>query len=1391
MPARIRRVLLWSVALLLGVPVGLVLLALLVVLVGANTGSGRRLIEHQAASLSGGLVAIDGLHGRFPDALTIRHLSLADHLGPYATLEGIRLDWSPLRLFGLTARVDLASVDAVTLLRKPVADPNARPSPPGKSGGGGIPNLGIDIRRLHVGRAAIGREVAGVPLDLALDGHVRIAGIRPLLSGVSIASLPDSDVALSIRRLDHPGSVSLTTAVTPGRLGLHLHASDPEGGVVGTLGGMALLDPLTLALDLDGPREAEPLRLALRAGPATLDASGVTNLLSQHFDIQARGQAPAMQPRPGIAWNGLALDAHVAGTPTAPAGNGNLLIDSLSAAGAGVNRLSVHFAGAANDGAATGPATLHAVAEGLRIPGPSPALFAAEPLILDATLHNGQPGRPVDLVLFHSLAQVTGRIFTLSGQPGEPGLHGKLGITLPRLGPLAAASGTPLDGHAAIAAEFSWADRIGTLGLGSTFAVTGGQPQAVGLIGDQGRLALTASVAGQDLRLYSLGLHGRAIDLDASGTDLSSIGLSSVLDGKFGLRLPDLRAALPKLRGALSLDGTVRGPHDDLSARIGATGEVGSDVIPAGPLRLAIDAAHLPHAPQGHVTLDGTLDRAKLTLAAQVERLATGATHITLDRLGWKSAAGHADLTLQPGTTLPLGSFDLRMTRLADLSRVIGQAIQGNLAATLRTTQAARDAHPILRVDLGGAVETAAAHVGRLALGGTVVDPAGSPNVDLALRAEGIRARGITGNAHATAKGPQNALAVMLGGAFDHVAGAPARIDAALLVDLPAKHVSISRLTANAKGEALRLLQPARIGFGSQIEVDRLRASLAPVAGGATPAMIDVAGKLSPKLDLTASLANLTPALAKPFAPSLDAVGVIAAQARLTGTTAKPDGTVHLTARGMRMRTGPAASLPPADLEARADLAAGAARIDAHLEAGSQIGLTVAGTAPISADGRIGLRAKGHVDLAVANAVLGAQGRQAGGQLALDMGVSGTARAPRLDGTLGLSNGQIQDFGQGIRLTDITALVRAQGQSLAIEQFVAHAGAGAINATGTVGALMPGLPVDLHITAKNARPLASDLLTAVLDADITAKGQAASRMDVAGSLTVDSASINIPSGLPPSVAKLDVIRPGDKPPPPASASTAIVGLDVTLRAPGQIFVRGHGLDAELGGKLHVGGTTAAPSISGAFDMRHGTFSLAGVSLTFTKGRVGFDGAGVTNKIDPSLDFTAESFVGSDVARLHVGGYADAPKITLSSTPPLPQDQVLALILFQQTTTQLSALQIASVAAGLAELSGVGGGGPGLMGTVRGTLGLDRLSVGSGGANSKGTSVEAGKYVMPGVYVGAKQSTSGAGTQAQVQIDLTKRLKLNTVVGTGGAVTGTTTPENDPGSSVGLKYQFQY
>ena len=43
----------------------------------------------------------------------------------------------------------------------------------------------------------------------------------------------------------------------------------------------------------------------------------------------------------------------------------------------------------------------------------------------------------------------------------------------------------------------------------------------------------------------------------------------------------------------------------------------------------------------------------------------------------------------------------------------------------------------------------------------------------------------------------------------------------------------------------------------------------------------------------------------------------------------------------------------------------------------------------------------------------------------------------------------------------------------------------------------------------------------------------------------------------------------------------------------------------------------------------------------------------------------------------------------------------------------------------------------------------------------------------------------------VQVDLTKNLKIQTTLATGGGTVQGETPQNDPGSSVGLSYQFEY
>jgi len=247
-----------------------------------------------------------------------------------------------------------------------------------------------------------------------------------------------------------------------------------------------------------------------------------------------------------------------------------------------------------------------------------------------------------------------------------------------------------------------------------------------------------------------------------------------------------------------------------------------------------------------------------------------------------------------------------------------------------------------------------------------------------------------------------------------------------------------------------------------------------------------------------------------------------------------------------------------------------------------------------------------------------------------------------------------------------------------------------------------------------------------------------------------------------------------------------ITLNLTLDAPNQVYVRGRGLDAELGGRVVFAGTASAPFPQGAIHLRRGTFSLAGQSLNLTEGTIDFAGGPLTN---PSLKFVATAGNATLTSTLTISGSVRDPKITLSSVPDMPQDEILSQLLFNTAKSRLNPFQIAQIAAALASISGVGPSVGDPLGGVRSALGLDQLSVGSDA--SGGTALQAGRYLAPGVRVGASQSATGTGTQATVQIDLTKGLKLETTVGSGSASATPGVAGSSNGTGVGLKYQFEY
>jgi translocation and assembly module TamB len=286
-----------------------------------------------------------------------------------------------------------------------------------------------------------------------------------------------------------------------------------------------------------------------------------------------------------------------------------------------------------------------------------------------------------------------------------------------------------------------------------------------------------------------------------------------------------------------------------------------------------------------------------------------------------------------------------------------------------------------------------------------------------------------------------------------------------------------------------------------------------------------------------------------------------------------------------------------------------------------------------------------------------------------------------------------------------------------------------------------------------------------------------------GRIDIITMNVSVPDRLPTTLRPL----PGTKhvrPTPTAAARLALAQrrqsasargtpfraeLDLTLTAQNRIFVRGRGINAELGGDLRLQGTTQNPVAIGAFELRRGRFDLLGQRIDFVRGRLDF-----TGDLTPSLDFLAETQAGDVTARIAVTGPASSPEFAFSSSPDLPQDEVLSRILFQRPSGGLSAGQALQLAQAVAQLSG--GSGNDAFERLRRSLGVDSLDI-TVGAGGPGVGVS--RYISDNVRVGVRAGARPEESGVTVDIDLTRRLKAQGEVNAEG------------GTSVGLGFEWEY
>ena len=1374
----------WVIAALL---VGLVVLGFgALQLLDSERGHGFLLRQLPRYALGSGLRITAGrVEGSLFGRARIHELALADQQGVFLRARTVDLDWRPMTLLDKRLTIHDLTAPEVRLLRLPKFKPSTDKRL--------LPDFDILIGRLRIDRLVLAAPVTGVERVVALGGSADIRGGRARLDLGAVAATGGDTLR-----------VKLDAEPDRDRFDVDARAVAPRGGVITAL--LGLMQPLNVTIAGDGKwsdwrgtaraslggQPLADLALSARAGQFALNGTAAPALLV--------GGAGARLLGPSLAVNATALLADRKLATTLRARSAAVRI----AAQGSLDFAAERFDGFTVDAGVLQPAALHPRLKGtdIRLAARLGGSFAA-PLV-DYVLTSpafafGTTGferfravgivdttrRPLTIPVTATAERITG-----AGQTAAPLL-----TNVRAAGPLRIAGGKLVGDNIALRT-----DRIT-----ATAAVEVRFADGFYVATLDGRLPRYL-VAG--LGLTDIAAQVRAMP-DRSGAGTRVTGRTRVavtrLDNAFFTKLlqglptitadldvaPDLRIAFANARlvaSGLTLVGAGSQTPDQI---VRFTGQGVSRTY--GPLGVALVG------PIEAPVVDLTLARPGLGigLAAVAARLAPTPAGWSFDARGGSAYGAVAARGLVRSGNGPV-AIDLAQATIAGLTTrgSIVQAPAGPFAGQLqlageglRGTVALAAAGSVQRADVALRADQAklpfdpVVTIGSGTLTAAVLLPDAGPSVSGQFAIAGVKRGAATLTA---AKGTVSYAGgrgkVQVDASGD--AGSPFTLASTVTIDP-------DRIVVAAQG----LLDGRRLALERPAEITRAGTGwrLAPVMVITPDGRAELSGQYGDTLAVKARLDRIGLSLLQIASPNLALGGRVSGTIDFTAPPGGvlPSGTAALRVTGLT-RTGLAAASLPVDIAVNAAMSGGTASARATIVRGGVIEgrvqaqlRDIPGTradrlgerllaAPLFAQARYNGPAQALWPLA------GIEAADVRGPVQIAADIGGHLGDPRITGTIRSSGARFEAATLGTVVDNIQLASRFTESRLDLGSFAGTIGRdGKISGTGGIDLSSErGFPMDIQLTLANAQALNRDDLRATLTGPLRIKsGPDGAR--ISGKLTVERGRLRIGKPAVEDVVVLDV----------REKNAALLGrrtqrvvaptkwlLDVALNAPGRLEVTGMGIASEWRGDIRVSGPATQPRLTGRVELVRGDYDFAGKRFELTRGDLRFSGA---YPPDPVIDVVAENTSSGFTAQLAINGTAQRPDIKFSSTPALPEDEVLSRVLFGSSITSLSAPEALQLAGALASLRGGSSGKLNPLNIVRKGLGIDRLRIlPADTVKGRKTSVAAGQYIGRRVYVELATDAQGY-TASNIEVSLTRSLSILSEVATLG------------GTSVNLRWKRDY
>lgn len=681
-----------------------------------------------------------------------------------------------------------------------------------------------------------------------------------------------------------------------------------------------------------------------------------------------------------------------------------------------------------------------------------------------------------------------------------------------------------------------------------------------------------------------------------------------------------------------------------------------------------------------------------------------------------------------------------------------------------------------------------------LGVNASLADLFGAPGFDCALTLRNVKAAGMNIGAKINANGPiSGPISADIATSGNVVSRITAKWEQGS-VDISTLNVEAQLPDFGKKPLGIRSRSPFSVSYGEKgIQINGLDVSVIPSG------RLKADGSLSPvKLDLKIRLSALDFKPWQALVPQIPS-GSADISVDLSGTPARPSGNFSLKLVKVKVpgvQIAPVGATLAGNIENAGSLSALKINLDidkSTLKTLGSNGANVSGRIPLifGADGipkpdmNAPLEAKIRWDGALGPIwnLLPIPDRRLNGRIAINIDAGGTLSTPRVKGGVKIERARYEDLLLGVLLTDINlALNLTENGSisrikegggipgkmeLALSASDGRKGSISVNGTGA----LTGQDLDIRAKIDHLKPLRRRDIHIELSGDARVTGTAFAP-DVTGEIVVNQGEVLLNNiDFAGSVTTLNITTPEElkkikaetQAVAPKKSEKGTGSLNVRINMLPRFVVEGRGLTSTWRANMRVEGALTDPKILGNISSVQGNFDFLGKVFTLTRGIVFFGGGSPSN---PLLDIELTNDAPDLVAHILITGPVDKIKLTLTSEPQLPRDEILSAVLFGKSINDLSRLEMLQLAAAVAQLAGFGSTG-GILNSAKKALGVDVLRIGSssgsegepGEETAEGTTIEMGKYINDMIYMGVQQGLNPDSTAFIIQIELTPRTSL--------------------------------